>query len=203
MALPAVANLIHTFLAVRLPSIFIILDATLDISWKDIRTQDNIIESFILEKKKKDETAYTVLKVSPNSVSYTDSEIGEGVTYQYRVAAVADNGEISPFSETGEFTLPKKEVETVNVFYVRAVTEGIMLSLPQMQYPNRKAYNIYRREATGGAFVKTATISSSTFSFTDDKVAPDTVYIYTVSVTEIDDRESALGDSVSVKSNAK
>lgn len=182
---------------------FYYVNGNLDISWKDTRTQDNIIESFILEKKKKDDTSYTLLKVAPNSVSYTDSEIEAGITYQYRVAAVADNGEVSPFSDAGEFTLPKKEVETVNVFYVRAVPEGVVVSLPQMQYPNRKAYNIYRREATGGAFVKTGTISSSTFSFTDDKVAPDTVYIYTISVTETDNRESALGDSISVKSNAK
>ena len=182
---------------------FYCVNGKLDISWKDTRTQDNIVESYILEKKKKGDDTFTSLKVLPNSVSYTDSDIQAGIIYEYRVAAVADNSEISPFSDTGEFMLPKKEVETVNVFYVRAVPEGVVVSLPQMEYPNRKAYNIYRREAIGGTFVKKGTISSSTFSFTDDKVTPNTMYIYTISVTEIDDRESAFGDSISVRSNAK
>ncbi|MES2809399.1 MAG: fibronectin type III domain-containing protein, partial [Bacteroidota bacterium] len=77
---------------------FYYVNGKLDIRWKDIRESDNVIESYVLQKKKKTDASYIELKLQPNSVAYADSLIESGITYQYRVAAVADNGEISEFS---------------------------------------------------------------------------------------------------------
>lgn len=181
---------------------FYYANGRLDVRWKDTRTGDNAIESFVLQRRRQGDVGFTTVKLpSANAAFYTDSLLEQGATYQYRVASVTDDGTVSEYSNTFEYTLAKKRPETLNMFYAHAVSKGIVINLPQMVYANRKAYNIYRRKAAGGGFEKVGTLYNNQFSFTDTAVQPKTIYIYAVSVTEADNREGPFGKSISVRSN--
>jgi hypothetical protein len=66
---------------------------------------------------------------------------------------------------------------------------------------NRKAYNVFRREASQENFKKIATVDSKTFFYVDKTAKPDVVYVYAMSITANDDREGARGTSISVRRN--
>ncbi len=178
---------------------FYFVNGVLRVEWDDVRTMDNAIENFAVQRKKKTETEYTTLKVRPNSIFYLDSTIQRGVTYQYRVASIASTGEISAYSSASEYGLEKDKVATVELFYARNITAGVLVSVPQIVYNSRKFLTIYRRNVTGGEFEKIGSLTGDKFEFIDDKAVMGETYIYTMTVTETDDREGAKGLSLSVK----
>jgi len=180
--------------------LFYYANGKLRIDWADTRMRDNFIESFVLQKRKKGDAEYTTLPLkTKNDAFYVDSLINRGFTYQYRVASVGANGEISAYSNAGEFSLKKEAVATVGLFYARNITAGVEVSLPEVIYDERKAYQIYRRNANGGAFAKIGAMNADTFIFTDEKVESGQTYIYSIRVTDKADREGEMGLSVSVK----
>ena len=178
---------------------FYYINGILRVEWNDVRTIDNAIETFVVQRKKKSEATYLTLKVPGDKAFYQDSLIEKGVTYQYRVASVASNGEVSAYSAASEFGLEKDKVAGIDLFNLRSTSTGIELSLPMVVYSNRKGYNIYRRNVSGGDFSKVGWLGADTFIFMDAKTEVGQTYIYAISVTESDDREGAMGASLSVK----
>ncbi|MEA5402936.1 hypothetical protein VB776_08425 [Arcicella sp. DC2W] len=178
---------------------FYYVNGKLRIQWDDSRTQDNAIETFLLQKRKKGDTEYVTMKPKEVGNAFLmDSLIQRGTTYQYRVASVAFSGDISAYSAVTEYSLAKPKIETVNEFYVRNVTAGVEVGLPEIVYSNRKGYTIYRRNAASGDFVKVHTMPSDSFVFTDEKIEKGQTYIYAISITENDGKEGEMGFSRSV-----
>ena len=87
----------------------------------------------------------------------------------------------------------------MKIFYLRNVTEGISISWPQVEMKNRKAYNIYRREASETEFKKMASLNGHTFSYVDKNAKPGSIYVYYLSITEDDNREGERGKSSSIR----
>ncbi|MEA5260742.1 hypothetical protein VB264_23285 [Arcicella aquatica] len=179
---------------------FYYVNGKLRVMWDDTRTQDNMIETFLVQRRKKGDTEYVTVKPKEAGNAFlVDSLIQRGETYQYRVASVAFSGDISAYSATTEFSLEKPKTETVNEFYVRNITAGVEVSIPEIVYSNRKGYTIYRRNATGGDFVKVHTMPSDSFVFTDEKIEKGQTYIYAISIIENDGKEGEMGFSRSVE----
>jgi len=179
---------------------FYYANGKLNVQWKDLKKADNSIASYIVQKKKKEDSTFTTITAaSVKQPLIVDSNLLAGATYQYRVAALSFKGDSSVYGDAAAFTLPKKEVGSIKVFFVRNVTAGVEISLPQETYDNRKAYNIYRRKAAEASFTRINTIDASQFSYIDATAQPNSVYVYAVTITEKDDREGSLGRSISVR----
>jgi hypothetical protein len=179
---------------------FFRLNNNIRVEWNDVRRRDNVIVSFLVQRRASGEAIFTTITPEPLSVDFfLDSNVVAGVSYQYRIACVNIKGEAGPYGEVSEFMLTKKDVAMINVFFTRNVPEGIHISWPAVEDINRKTYNIFRREASSETFVKIATAKSDQFSYIDKNVTAETAYVYCMSVTEKDDREGERGASVSVK----
>ncbi|HEX8462377.1 MAG TPA: fibronectin type III domain-containing protein [Segetibacter sp.] len=179
---------------------FYYANGRLRIMWNDVREDDNAIRAFVVQKKLPDDKQFTRITQKPVTDNFVeDTAITAGVPNQYRVAAVTYKGEQSEYGEIAEFTLPKTDVSVMNVFNVRNVTEGIHISWPAMEFPDRSSYNIFRREAATAKFTRIAAVPNNTFFYVDKTVKPNQVYVYKMSITESDKREGPAGKSVSIR----
>lgn len=175
-------------------------NGTLRIGWDDVREHDNAIAGFVLQKKKKAEATYATVGGKLLELPFAeDSLVNRGESYQYRVAAVSIGGDTTDFSDASEFMVEKPPVATVSLFYVRNVTGGIELSLPEVEYEGRKGYNVYRRPSTETVFAKVHTMDGANFEFLDKETRPGVVYVYALSVIENDGREGEKGASKSIR----
>jgi len=181
---------------------FYCANGTLNVLWKDIRLMDNRVESYIVQKKKKGDDWFSYITQQPLTItSLQDSIIEAGITYQYRVASLSFRGDTSQFSETFEYTLPKKRVDELNDFTLLNTAKGIAVSLPTVFIGGRKAYNIFRRKISEDNFNKIATIPADQFLYEDTRVVKGETYFYAVSIIETDGREGKMGMSGSIKKN--
>ncbi|MEL6987145.1 MAG: hypothetical protein AAGK97_04880, partial [Bacteroidota bacterium] len=170
------------------------------LNWRDVRSGDNIIEGYVVQRKANNEEAYTTIhKGFINKATFVDTSISRGNTYSYRVASRSIYGDLSKFSSGTIVEIEKDKVATINTFFVRNVTEGINISLPKMTSPSRKAYNIYRKSASENNYNKIATIDATTFEYIDRKVQNDQLYIYYITLVETDDREGPKGKTKTIR----
>ncbi|MEO6667881.1 MAG: fibronectin type III domain-containing protein [Ferruginibacter sp.] len=182
---------------------FYYVNGVVRISWNDVRTNDNAIEKFLLQKRAKGEKDFITLTAKPVNQNYVDdSLITEGVEYEYRVASVSFKGDVSGYGNAAGYILPKRDLMPMKIFYVRNTTEGITITWPQVLM-GRKSYNIYRREASEEKFIKIKTVPADTFSFVDKTAAANTIYVYSLTASETDDRESARIKSISIRRTIK
>lgn len=180
---------------------FYYANRVLRVSWNDVRVNDNAIEGFLVQKRERGKKDFTTITPKPVTTNFIeDTVLRADLFYEYRVAAVTFRGDVSDYGETAGFSVPKKDVPIMDVFYVRNVTEGINISWPEIE-TDRKAYNIYRREAGKDNFKKIASVDAKTFFYVDKTAKPGEVYVYAMSITENDNREGARGASISVRRN--
>ncbi len=172
----------------------------LNISWTDTRKDDNVIEGFMVQKRKQGDKDFVNLNTEVITSNKTlDSNLIEGVKYDYRIANVTNNKVVSDFGSAQTFELAKQAVDIVNVFYVRNIEGNIEISLPQMQFGNRKSYTIYRRDAGNLQFEKLTEINANTFKFIDKTAKAKQIYVYAITITETDGREGERGKSISIR----
>ena len=177
---------------------FYFANHVLNLIWQDCRQMNNQVESFIVQKKLKEQDSFITITSKPiQGNTFKDSSVTAGIGYQYRVASVSFRGDTGTFSETFEYTLAKNRVDILSDFNVINTPKGITVSLPYAIYGNRKAYNIYRRKSTEKVFSKIAFIPATQFTYEDTNVEDGVGYLYRVSITETDGREGATGTSVS------
>ncbi len=168
-------------------------NGALNILWKDAREIDNHIQSFLVQKKIKEDTAFKLITAKPlEAITMVDTAIKQGVVYQYRVACVSFKGDTSNYSEVFNYNLPKNRVEILKEFNLANTDKGIKVEMPAVFIPTRKAYNIYRHQQGENKFVKIGTIPAKKLTFEDTKVVSGTVYLYAVSIVETDDREGEM-----------
>ncbi len=170
------------------------------LDWRDLRKGNNAIKGYILQRRAGDETDFkTIHEGVLLKSAYIDSGIEFGKNYAYRVAATSiygDQGEFSlPFSKVVE----KSKVATINQFFVRNTSQGIVVSLPKMVVSDRESYVIYKRESTQEEFQKLATIPANKFEYLDTVVSSDKLYVYKVTTIEKDGREGPKGSSKTIR----
>ena len=170
------------------------------LDWRDVRNGDNIIEGYVVERKLNNETEYQLITTPfTKKASFIDKDVELGNTYYYRVASRSIYGDLSKFSDGTIFKAEKEKVMTLNEFSVRNVSNGIHISLPKITVANRKAYNIYKKEASEKDFSKIITLNSKTFDFVDQAVEKNKLYVYYITLTETDDREGSKGKSKTLR----
>lgn len=178
---------------------FYYTNGALNIFWQDSRRVNNMVKSFIVQKKLKNETDFTTITQQPiEAITLKDTAIKMGTSYHYRVAAISIKGDTSNFSEAFEYSLAKGRVDVLNKFDLLNGPKGITVSLPTVYYDNRKAYNIFRRKASEPNFSRIARISANEFVYLDTKVIDGESYFYAISITETDDREGKMGMPASI-----
>ena len=177
-------------------------NGTIRLDWRDVRGDDNIIESYMLQRKTDKSDQYVTIHDSElKKPSFEDTDIKQGTTYYYRVAAKSIYGDMTPYSEGTVYTVAHSKVPTINKFFVRNVTEGVKITLPNIIAKSRKSYNIYRRLASEEKFAKLTTIPADQFSYLDSTTQPDTYYVYVITLTNMNNQEGARGQSVTVHTN--
>lgn len=178
---------------------FFYANLVLHVDWNDVRKRDQAIAAFVIQRRMKGEISFKTISTHPVANNFfDDSTVVPGISYQYRVATVNFKGDAGTYGETSEFEATKKEVALINVFFIRNVAEGVHVSWPQVTIKNRKGYNIFRREASGEVFTKIASLNRDTFFYIDQKVTPKVNYVYSMSITEADDRSGERGESKSI-----
>ncbi len=177
------------------------INGRVKIYWEDVRKINSAIQSFVLQKRKSGEKEFKFINdklIIENS--FEDTSIKMGTVYEYRAASVSFKGDTSSFGEVTEFNMPAKNIEIINIFYVRNAKNGIEISWPSM-LSNRKGYCIYRRKANEERFTKIATVDVEASSYLDKNVNKGIDYVYRMSILEKDGREGVTGKSISIKSN--
>ncbi|MFC5408595.1 fibronectin type III domain-containing protein [Larkinella bovis] len=169
------------------------------LSWNDVRTEDNILTGFIIQRKSEPNGMFRPLSQTVlDQPSFTDTTLREGQTVWYRVAAVTAFGDTTAFSNDAELSLPRPDPDPVFTFYVRNISQGIEVSWPRINDGKREKYGIYRREATSDTFTKIGEASSQETQFLDPQVESGTKYVYSVTSIEAANRESKRVKSLAI-----
>ncbi len=168
---------------------------SLRVLWKDdSRQTDNRIVNYIVQKKLLNDSLFTFKTTMPTATTYLkDSGIEAGINYQYRVASISYRGDTSNFSPAFDYTLPKKRVDVLNSFSVFNEADHIVVSLPAIDYHNRKAYRIFKRREADSAFTSLTTIPATQYVYNDKNVKTGETYVYAIAVVADDGREGAIG----------
>lgn len=170
------------------------------LDWRDVRNGDNLIDSYILQRRESTSSEYVSIETGTlRRSTYVDSLVSAGVTYHYRVAAKSLYGQQSQYSRDGVHTIPQAKVTTIDLFYTRNVTEGIKVSIPKMEFSNRSKYNVYRKVIGEDQFSKIASIDADQFNYLDRDVESGKLYVYVLTITQDDGREGLRGKSNSVR----
>ncbi len=178
---------------------FYYFNDTLRVSWNDIRANDNAVDKYLVMRSKGNE-AYTIVADGITANNYiNDIGILNDEPYNYKVAAITVRGDTSEFSSAYTYTLAALPIAQVDLFTVRSTGDGVELSLPSVEYEDRKAYNIYRREATQTEFTKLATLPQGSFIYTDKTAKNNIIYVYGISVVNLKNQEGARGKSLSIR----
>ncbi|GAB3695992.1 hypothetical protein GCM10027592_18460 [Spirosoma flavus] len=168
-----------------------LIDKEAWLNWNDVRTEDNILTGFIIQRKSESNgTFQTLTQTILDQPSFTDTTLREGQTVWYRVAAVTAFGDTTTFSDDVEISLPLPEPDPIFTFYVRNITQGVEVSWPGIEDGKREKYGIYRREANTDTFTKIGEVNSQSTQFLDTQVRAGTKYVYSVTSIEAASRES-------------
>lgn len=141
------------------------------LSWK---ITDNLT-NFVIYKRVKGQTEWSVLKTtSSNVTTYLDTEVSSGVTYEYAIKAISEDGTFeSALSEIKSVVFLSK-VATVKL---KATVDGVKVSWSKVA--GAENYIIYRR-LENGTWVTVATVAGNKTSYTDKKAESGKTYLYTV-----------------------
>ncbi len=143
----------------------------ISLSWK---ITDNLT-NFIIYKRVAGQSEWVVLKTtSSNITTYLDTDVSSGVTYEYAIKAI---------SEDGTFESSLSEVKSV-VFLSKVATiklgitvDGVKVSWSKVT--GAENYVIYRR-LENGTWVTLTTVNKKTTNYTDKTAESGKTYLYTV-----------------------
>lgn len=143
----------------------------ISLSWKI--TDD--LTNFIIYKRVKGQSEWSVLKDTSSEVTtYLDTDVSSGVTYEYAIKAV---------SEDGTFESSLSEIKSV-VFLSKVATVKLGITVDGVKVSWSKVtgaenYVVYRR-LENGTWEAVATVNKNTTSYTDKTAESGKTYLYTV-----------------------
>lgn len=137
------------------------------------------------EVKKKYELVRTLSKAS--TVSYKDSKLASGTTYQYKVVAYK-KAETSAASKVSATTKPG----IVKISKIIATSKKTTIRWAKVA--KASGYEVYRSTSKNGTYKKVATVKSAkTLTTTDSKVKAATTYYYKVRAYKVVDKTKLYG----------
>jgi fibronectin type 3 domain-containing protein len=159
------------------------------VSW----TASSGATSYNVDKQIVGSGGFIQIATALSGTSYTDSDVSEGNSYNYRVTAVGEGGESSPSDPAG-VNIPVTELDAPT--NVTAVENGDDVDVSWSAVSEADAYTVQRQIVGQGAFIDLATGLTGT-SYTDEAPTRGFAYLYRV-VATAGSKVSAPSDPASV-----
>lgn len=170
------------------------------LDWPEMRAKDKLISGYRLERRSDLDTTFRSIGLKTIATNfYTDTTFKRGYYHEYRIASVADDGQIGNFSMAFEVDFPKELHEGISTFSLRNTTAGVLIKWPSVALSTTKEYVIYRNDPPKAQLRKLATVSVGKFEYTDETVNDAGSYLYSISIIAKDGRESQRSNRKSLK----
>jgi hypothetical protein len=160
------------------------------LEWIDVKPHDDFVKGYTIRRAEGDNSTFKTLeKGLIEGAFYVDSTSNEQSSYQYQVASINLNNDTSDYTDIYTYTPYKAPVAVLTDFSTRNLTDGVEISWPSILYPNRKKYNIYKTEKETNKLVKIGSVNANEEYFIDKDVKMEKIYMYSITITDIEDRE--------------
>jgi hypothetical protein len=160
------------------------------LEWVDVKLDDDFIKGYTIRRAEVGKKEFkTIDKGLIEGAFYVDSTSTTQSSYQYQVASINLNNDTSDYSDIYTYVPYKEPVAVLSDYTIRNLSDGIEISWPSILYPNRKKYNIYKSEIQSNTLQKIGSANATEQYFVDKNVEKGKEYIYTISITDIENRE--------------
>lgn len=160
------------------------------LEWFDVKTDDEFIKGYTLKRAEGNSDIFKNLKTGIiEGAFFVDSTSNYQSSYKYQVASINMNGDTSEFSDIYVYIPYQEPVAVLSDYTIRNLSDGIEISWPNIIYQNRKKYNIYKSEIESNKLEKIGSIDANEPFFIDKNVSAGKEYIYSISITDIENRE--------------
>lgn len=170
------------------------------LDWPEMRAKDKLISGYRLERRSDLDTTFRT--IGPKTIAtnfYTDTTFKRGYYHEYRIASVADDGQLGNFSMAFEVDFPNDLHEGISTFSLRNTTKGVLVKWPSAALSTTKEYVIYRNDPPKAQLRKLATVPAGEFEYNDKTVNDSGAYLYAMSIVAQDGRESQKSKRKSLK----
>jgi 1,4-alpha-glucan branching enzyme len=170
--------------------------ASVKLSWEDTSSEET---GFMVERKSEAQSSFTPLVTLPaDATSYTDAQIVDGVTYEYRVKTISSVKPHSDWSNIAQVDLILLAPAGLNA--TATGLRSVALSWEDRS-ANETAYVVEKATQNGKnitAFSAIAELKANATTFTDTKVQPGLQHYYRV-LAKDNDETSAYSNQVSIR----
>jgi fibronectin type 3 domain-containing protein len=170
--------------------------ASVKLSWEDTSSEET---GFVIERKSEKQSSFATLVTLPaDATSYTDAQIVDGVTYEYRVKTISS---VKPHSDWSN--IAQVDLLLVAPAGLKATATGlrsVALSWEDRS-ANETGYVVEKATQNGKnitAFSVIAELKANATTFTDTKVQPGQQHYYRVLARD-NDETSAYSNQVSIR----
>lgn len=150
------------------------------IGWLNSASPD-VEWQLVYRKKRNEDTWKVVAKFQENRTnSFIDTQLEEGVTYDYTLLAIDDDGlESDPVAPVSFTIHPYKKPAKVEKFTGKFDQENLKISLKWKNDKTLRGYQIYKVEAESGSYLM-AFVEATTGAYVDTQVKPFKQYTYKI-----------------------
>lgn len=169
------------------------------LNWADVKLNDDFIDGYVLQRKKKSDKAFTTIYRGPNAL-FTDETFERGIEYLYRVASITIRNDTAAFSSEVEISAIKEKVVPTSIENIQLtnLSKSIRVSWPSVEPVGIVQYKVYRKLPTEVNFRLLATLPNGNFEYEDKTVKNNTNYTYTVTVVNASQNESEIIESKNI-----
>jgi fibronectin type 3 domain-containing protein len=164
------------------------------LTWDDVRLNDDYIDGYLLQRKKKDEKAFITLHEAAvlHQNSFTDTTFQRGVPFVYRIASVSIKGDTAQFSPEIDISaiVEKEDLAGITDIKLTNLSKTIRIEWPAVEGQNITQYKVYKKLPTEANFKLLATLPNGNFEYEDVNLKAGTTYVYTVTALDNEKRES-------------
>ena len=173
-----------------------IMDNAAVLTWDDVRLNDDYINGYLLQRKKKGEKTFITLhEVSVlQQNSFTDTTFQKGIEFVYRIASISIKGDTAKFSPEIDISAIKEKEDLAGITDIQLtnLSKTIRIEWPAVESSTITQYKVYRKLPTEANFRLLATLPNGNFEYEDSNLKINTTYVYSVTALDKDKRESEI-----------
>jgi hypothetical protein len=156
------------------------------LTWSDVKLNDDFIQGYILERKKKGDATFKTI--------HQGIIFERGKEYLYRIASVTLRGDTAEFSPAVTVSAELVRNELMNISDIKLInlSKSIQVSWPSVETEEVTGYKIYRKLPTEPEFKLLAKLPNGNFSYEDKQVKNGIIYVYTVTTLNAENQESEV-----------
>lgn len=178
-----------------------IINGEANLSWNDVKLNDEFIAGYVVQRKIKGEKAFKNLHSKAlNNANFIDTTFALGNEYIYRVASLSIKNDTSAFTPETVVKIekPKEVLNAITDITLKNLSKTIRISWPSVEVGDVKGYKIYRKLPTEVNFKVIATLANGNFEYEDSKVSTNSIYVYSVTVLDSKNNESPIEERKSI-----